>query len=210
MFIFNTDLLLIDVTWTQGIIVAIAATIAILVFTAGTMGWFVTRSRIYESVALILVAFALFRPDFFMDRLQPPFQQIEPAGLSQALSDAKDGDALRLVVNGPDFDTGEPKDTTLVLDVQGEGTGAERLEAFGLMLIDEEGITKLDEPLFGTPFSDTLSSFDFYGDTPVKIASVQAPSSQMAKEVIFLPALLLLALIAFLQKARLNRQGEPA
>ncbi len=210
VFIFNTDLLLIDVTWTQGIIVAIAATIAILVFTAGTMGWFVTRSRIYESVALILVAFALFRPDFFMDRLQPPFQQIEPAGLSQALSDAKDGDALRLVVNGPDFDTGEPKDTTLVLDVQGEGTGAERLEAFGLMLIDEEGITKLDEPLFGTPFSDTLSSFDFYGDTPVKIASVQAPSSQMAKEVIFLPALLLLALIAFLQKARLNRQGEPA
>ena len=43
VFIFNTDLLLIDVTWMQGIIVFIAATIAILVFTAGTMGYFLTR-----------------------------------------------------------------------------------------------------------------------------------------------------------------------
>ncbi|MEY8843259.1 TRAP transporter permease, partial [Cribrihabitans sp. XS_ASV171] len=71
VFIFNTDLLLIDVGWVQGIIVAVTATIAILVFTAGTMGYFLTRNRIYESVALIAVAFTLFRPDYFMDRIAP-------------------------------------------------------------------------------------------------------------------------------------------
>lgn len=76
VFIFNTDLLLIDVNWIQGILVAISATIAILVFTAGTMGYFVSRNRIYESILLIFAAFALFRPDFFMDRVMPPFAQV--------------------------------------------------------------------------------------------------------------------------------------
>ena len=61
MFIFNTDLLLINVTWWQGIIVFIVATVAILIFTAGTMGWFITKSRIYESVALVLIAWGIFK-----------------------------------------------------------------------------------------------------------------------------------------------------
>lgn len=39
VFIFNTDMLLIDVNWWQGIVVFIVASIAILVFTAGTMGF---------------------------------------------------------------------------------------------------------------------------------------------------------------------------
>ena len=117
VFIFNTDLLLIDVTWYQGILVFMTASIAILVFTAGTMGWFLTKSRMYESVALVLVAFALFRPDLVMDRIQPPFEQIEPVGFSQALGGASEGEELRLVVSGPDYDTGEAKETTLVLQV---------------------------------------------------------------------------------------------
>ncbi|SLN25767.1 DctM-like transporters [Roseovarius albus] len=210
VFIFNTDLLLIDVGWTQGIIVAISATIAILVFTAGTMGYFLTRNRIYESLALILVAFALFRPDFFMDKLQPPFSVIEPSKLEQALETASPGDELRVIVSGPDFDTGEPKDTTLVLLVDGEGTGAERLDSFGLLLLEEDGVVKMDEPAFGSPFADTLQNYDFYADTPVTMSSVQAPSDQLPKEIIFIPALALLGLIVLLQRGRASKEGVPA
>ena len=36
LFIFNTDLLLIDVSWVGGFLVFIVATVAILLFTAGT------------------------------------------------------------------------------------------------------------------------------------------------------------------------------
>jgi TRAP transporter 4TM/12TM fusion protein len=205
VFIFNTDLLLIDVGWFGGIIVAISATIAILVFTSGTMGWFLTKSRIYESVLLIAIAFALFRPDFFMNRLQPPFQAVDPAQISQALETASPGDELRVVVSGPDFDTGNPKDTTLVLPVPEAGTGAERLEGFGLTLIPDGDLVTLEEPIFGTPFADILQSFDFYGDAPVVMKSVQAPANQLPKELIFIPALLLLALVAFLQRARMGR-----
>lgn len=210
VFIFNTDLLLIDVTWTQGIIVAIAATIAILVFTAGTMGYFITRSRIYESVALILVAFALFRPDFFMNRIAPPFENIEPAAFVQAVGEAEAGKEIRMVVSGPDFDTGNTKETTLVLTVGPEADGAARVDAFGLLLLEEDGVMKLDEPMFGSPVASSLESFDFYADDPVQIASIQAPADQPLKELIYIPALILLGLIALLQRGRAAKEGEPA
>lgn len=210
VFIFNTDLLLIDVTWMQGILVFITASIAILAFTAGTMGWFLTKSRIYESIGLVLVSFLLFRPDFFMDRIQPPFEMVEPAALEQALGDATDGQKLRLIVSGPDFDNGKSKNVTLVLPVTGDGDGGARLAGSGLILMIEDGVIKMDEPMFDSPFVDILKGFDFYGDDPVTLSSVQAPSDQMPKELIFIPGLLLLAFIAMLQKGRVNKKGEPA
>lgn len=208
VFIFNTDLLLIDVTLTQGIIVFIVASIAILVFTAGTMGWFVTRSRVYESVALILIAFVLFRPDFVMNRLQPPFTTIEPAQFTTALGNASMGDELRVVVSGPDFDTGNNKDTTLVVAIDGEGSGEERLQATGLLLIPEGDVVKMDEPSFSSPYAQTLGSFDFYLDEPVVIKSIQAPSAQSPKELVYIPAFLLLFLIGWLQSMR-RKKEEP-
>ncbi len=210
VFIFNTDLLLIDVTWTQGILVAISATIAILIFTAGTMGYWLTRSRFYESILLIFVAFALFRPDYFMNKLQPPFEDIAPTELVQALDTAPEGEELRIIVSGPDFDTGETVETTLLLSVGSEPTGQERADAFGLMLIEEDGIMKLDEPMFGTPVADDMDGFDFYADDPVQITEVKAPASQMPKELIFIPALLLLGLIAMMQRARIGKEEEMA
>ncbi len=208
VFIFNTDLLLIDVTWVEGIIVAIFATIAILVFTAGTMGYFLTHSRIYESIALIFVAFALFRPDYFMDRISPPFQSVEPAAFEETIGQAPPGSEVRLVISGPDFDTLEMADTTVVVTVGDEEGGAERVEAMGLILIPEDGLIKLEEPLFGTPVADDLGIFDYYGDEPVRLTSVSLPSSQPPKQLVYIPAMILLALIAFLQRGRAARQEE--
>ena len=210
VFIFNTDLLLIDVNWIQGILVAISATIAILVFTAGTMGYFVSRNRIYESILLIFAAFALFRPDFFMDRVMPPFAQVPPAQLVQALDEAEPGAELRITVEGPDFDTSEIKSTTMIVTADGTG-GQQAVDAYGLLLLEEDGAVKLEEPMFGTPAAPNLESFDFYADEPVRIIAIQAPASQLPKELMFIPALLLVALIAFLQRGRAGEQeGVPA
>ncbi len=209
-FIFNTDLLLIDVTLIEGIFVFIVASIAILIFTAGTMGWFITRNTIVESVALVAIAVVLFRPGLVMDQIQPPFHISQPSQLTEVLGAASEGDEVRLILNGPDFDTGELKDTTIVLPISGAPDGDARLASVGLAAFDEDGVMKLDEPFPGTPYFDTLSSFDFYGDDPVQVTSVKAPADQMPKELIFIPALLLLGLIAFLQRRRANRQEAPA
>ena len=45
LFIFNTDLLLIDVGWIGGIFVFIVATAAMLIFAAATQGFFFARNR---------------------------------------------------------------------------------------------------------------------------------------------------------------------
>jgi hypothetical protein len=215
VFIFNTDLLLIDVGWGQGILVFIMATIAILAFTAGTMGYFVTRSRIYESIALVLVAFILFRPDFFMNRIQPPFEIVQPASFVEAVGKANPGDDIRITVNGPDFDTGSQAETTFILTVGDEPDAEARLSAVGLTVFDEDGVMKMDEPFPGTPFFETLGNFDFYGDDPVQIAKAQVSLEQMPKELIYIPGLLLLGLIYLLQRprARVERkemEGVPA
>ena len=66
--------------------------------------------------------------------------------------------------------------------------------------------------MFGTALGDALASFDFYSDDPVQIASAQAAANQLPKELIFIPALLLMGFIAFLQSRRAQpvREGELA
>ena len=208
VFIFNTDLLLIDVTLVEGIIVFIVASVAILIFTAGTMGWFVTKNTIIESVLLILIAFALFRPGFLMDRIQPPFEISAPAQLVEVMGKAPEGTELRVIVSGPDFDTGEVKETTIVLPASGTADGEARLAALGLTTIPEGDMLLLEEPFPGTPYFETMSNFDFYGDAPMQVTSVAAPADQLPKELMYIPALLLLAGIAFLQRGRAARQPK--
>ncbi|MBW3097437.1 TRAP transporter permease [Pseudohoeflea coraliihabitans] len=209
LFIFNTDLLLIDVGWVEGLTVAVVATIAILIFTAGTMGWFLARSRLWESVALILVAFALFRPGFFMDYIEPPYRQVAPADLTAALGEAAPGEEVRIIVTGPDFDTGEPSEKTLVLPASDAEGGEARLEALGLATMADGDVVTLDEPFPGTPYFEKMSDFDFYGDEPVTVATVQVTNQQPPKELIYIPALLLLGFIAWLQRGR-ARKEDPA
>ncbi len=205
VFIFNTDLLLIDVGWAQGILVFTSASIAILAFTAGSMGWFVTKSRIYESIALILIAFLLFRPDFFMNRFQPPFTDVEPSALVQAVEAAEPGSEIRVVVNGPDFDTSELRDTTILLAI-GDEAPADRFSAMGLSLLNNDGALTVEEPMFGSPHSSALADYDFYGDAFVTVKEVLAPQPQSPKELVFIPALIFLAFIFMLQRNRAQRE----
>jgi hypothetical protein len=104
IFVFNTDLLLIDVSWAGAIWVVIQATLAMLIFAAATQGFFMARSRLWESAALLLVTFMLLRPGFFLDLVQPPYDQVEPTRLFEVMEGEPDGAQARLVIAGPDFD----------------------------------------------------------------------------------------------------------
>nr|WP_321455570.1 TRAP transporter permease [uncultured Cohaesibacter sp.] len=208
VFIFNTDLLWYEVTWYQGLLVAIISMIAVLVFTAGTMGYFLTKNRIYESVALVLIAFILFRPDFFMNRIQPPYEVVNPEQVTEAFGKIPAGHEMRLNIAGPDFDTGSNKETTLVITSGAEQGGEARLSALGLAVLDEDGFAKLDEPMPGTPFFDTLGGFDFYADDPVHITHAEIKADQLPKDLIYIPGLLLLGGVYLLQRARAGRKEE--
>ena len=203
LFLFNTELLLIDVTFWKGIFVFVIAVVAMMLFASATQGFFFARSRIWESVLLLLVAFTLFRPGYWLDRISDPFE-LRPGieVLDIATAEAPDAE-LRVTVAGPDFndfDVETRTDITVPLGSAGDGAG--RLEKIGLLLMVEEGKAKLEEPLPGSPFENLSRTFDFYADVPVEIASVALPRDRMPKEVFYLPALLVIALVVLLQRRR--------
>ncbi len=211
LFIYNPALILygIDLGTAAGLFhaatVFVVATIAMLLFAAATQGYFLARSRLWESAALLLVAFTLFVPNFWLNRLQPAFEDTPPAEFAQSLDEAEPGEQVRFVVRGPSFASGNVTQTTLIYSVTEEAPETGRAEAAGLFLIPEGDRMVLEEPLFGTSFQQQLQGFDFYADTPVEIASVLSPNDRMPKQVFYIPALLLLALVCLLQRRRMTK-----
>ncbi|WP_161866721.1 TRAP transporter permease [Pseudomonas yangonensis] len=195
LFIFNTDLLLIDVDFWHGVLIFIVATIAMLIFAAGTQGFFLVRSRWYESVLLLLVAFSLFRPGFWMDMLHDPYQDIPPAQLAQALNGVEDGSSLRLRIRGEDA-VGDPREFTVLLPVPDGASGQERLEKLGLNLYEEGDKVLVDSVTFGSMAADAGLEFD------QQILKVRAPTDRWVKELMWIPAFLVFGLVVLLQRRR--------
>ena len=203
LFIFNTELLLIDVTWWKAIFVAIIATIAMLLFAAATQGFWLVRSKWWETVALLLVAFTLFRPGFWLDMVQPPYDERPGVELIELAASQPAGEPMRLVIQGPDFDNPDKTvQTTVMANLAPEGDGAARLEGAGLLVTPEGEVAKLEEPMAGTPFFTRFQMFDFYADQPVQVLRAEMPASRMPKEVFYIPALLLLGLVVWSQRRR--------
>jgi hypothetical protein len=119
-----------------------------LIFAAGSQGYFLVRSRWYENLLLLLVAFTLFRPGFWMDIVHDPYRDIPPAQLAQALGDVADGSQLRLRIKGEDA-VGDAREFSLLLPVPEGATGEERLEKLGLLTYEEGGKVLVDSVTFG-------------------------------------------------------------
>ena len=203
LFIFNTELLLIDVTWYKAIFVAIIATIAMLLFAAATQGFWLVRSKWWETVILLLIAFTLFRPGFWLDQVQPPYDERPGTQVIELAASQPAGEPMRLVIQGPDFDNPDKiVQTTLMANLAPEGDGTARLEGAGLMVTPEGDVAKLEEPMAGTPFFTRFQMFDFYADQPVQVLRAEIPASRMPKEVFYIPALLLLGLVVWSQRRR--------
>ncbi|TKZ22446.1 TRAP transporter fused permease subunit [Shimia litoralis] len=203
MFIFNTDLLLIDVGPLKAIMVFFISLIAMLVFAAVTQGYFIAKTRKWEAAVMMVVVFMLFRPDFFLDQWQDKYTHYTGPAALTALEELPVGSSARLRISAPDFDTGIVGATTVTFSPDAEGSSEERLRAAGLTVIENNGLLTLEEPFPGTPYFETLANdYDFYGDEPAQIASVAVENERMAKELFFIPALLLLLMIVAIQRPR--------
>ena len=203
LFIFNTELLLIDVTWCKAIFIFIVAVIAMMLFAAATQGWFLTKNRIWESAALLLVAFTLFRPGYWLDKIQPPYTSEEGSKIFEVVDDVATDGNTTVVVSGPNFNSGEMDQTTLLVPLGEPSEASERLSTAGLDVRLENGVAILDEPFTGTPFFEQIGNlFDFYADDPVQISEVKKPVERLPKELFYLPALLLLGLVYWFQRRR--------
>ncbi len=196
LFIFNTELLMIGIkSWFHLIIVVIASVIAMLVFAAATQRFFLTRNRIWESVALLLIAFTLFRPGFFWDKMFPPYIEKPGSELVQIVEKIEPGAMLRLDVKGESMN-GDAYIKSLMLPVGSAKTGAERLNEIGFETRNEDGKVLVDNVVFSSNAEKMGIDFD------QEIIKINMPSERPPKQIMFLPAIALLALVYALQRKR--------
>ncbi|MCV2879354.1 TRAP transporter permease [Sedimentimonas flavescens] len=195
LFIFNTELLLIDVTMAQGVFVFVIATIAMLLFAAATQGWFLARNRIHETVLLLLIAFTLFRPGFWMDMIFPPYTEAAPAEISVAAASTPKGEDLRVRVAGVN-DLGDPIEFVALVPMGDEATGEDRLAAAGIALRQDGERMIIDDVAYGSAAQRAGLDWD------QEVLRVLQPVSVPSKYWMFLPALLLLALVVMMQRGR--------
>ncbi len=203
LFIFNTDLLLIDVGSVKAIFVFIMAVSAMLLFASATQSWLLVKNRMWESAVLLLVAFTLFRPGFWLDKIAPPFNELEPTKVYEVVGTVPEDGVLTFVISGPDFDSGEITSTTILVPLGQRAEAVDRLQKAGLVVNLEDGLAKIEEPFPQTPFFEQFSDlFDFYGDQPVALSNVRSDAERMPKEVFYLPAILLFGLVYWVQTRR--------
>ncbi len=136
-----------------------------LIFAAATQGFFITRSRYWESAALLLIAFTIFRPGFWMDMIYPPTDTRPGTEVYQQAEARSAGEGLRVVLEGEDFDTFQIVTQTVLLPIGDEGTGEERLASSGLTLREEpDGRLLVDLIEFNSAAEDLGVQWDFEGE----------------------------------------------
>jgi hypothetical protein len=153
------------------------------------------------------VAFTLFIPSFWLDRVQAPFEQKPPVMLAQMVDQLEPGARLRFVVQGPSFTTGEPTSLTISHVAGPNDPSTNRLKGDGLIMLPEQDRLFLEEPVFGSQFQEQLKNFDFYLDNRVEITEVMVAADRLPKQIFYLPAIFLFLIVIVLQR---RRQTKPA
>ncbi|MDQ2693920.1 MAG: TRAP transporter permease [Pseudomonadota bacterium] len=205
LFLFNTQLLFIGVHgFFHGLFVFVIASAAMLLFAAATQGYFIARSRIWESALLLLVAFALFRPGFFMDMLYPPFEDVPGTQVVETAGEAPPGSMLRLEVKGETIE-GDEVQKTVMLPLGDAGAGEDRLrDNAGFEVRTEDGQAYIDNVTFGGAAEKAGIDFDW------EIVSIKRLADRPPKELMYIPALLVLGLVIYLQRRRRQTADAPA
>ena len=203
LFIFNTELLLIDVTVGKAVFVFIVAVIAMMLFAAATQNWFLTRSKIWETVGLLVIAFTLFRPGFWLDMIDDPWVELPPTEMMTLADTAPDDASLRVRLMGENFATGKIGTTSveLPLGLASDGDGATRLNRHAGIAFrtENDGKVYVDNLQFGGKLQEQGVDFDW------ELLVVEQSADRIPKEIFYLPAIALLALISWLQLGRARK-----
>ena len=201
LFIFNTELLLIGIeSWYHLLGVIISATVAMLLFAAATQGYWLVKSRLWESLAILLVAFTLFRPGFWWDEIYPPTETLPATQIVERAGAVRKNGKLQMLIEGETLD-GKFAQKTVLLPLGAKADGETRLRKAGLEIRIENGKVLADNVMFSSEAQKIGLDFDW------EIVNLQVEADVPPKHLMFIPALGLLGLIAWLQ---MRRKGPKA
>ncbi|MDO9144927.1 TRAP transporter permease [Rhodoferax sp.] len=202
LFIFNTQLLMIGLSGPLHLILTVvSATVAMLIFAAATQGFFLVKSRWYESIALLLVTFTLFRPGYWWDMVHPPFDEVPAAQISQLIEAQPANAGKRIWIEGTNIN-GKDIRKGVLLPLGPKGTARERFASAGVNVMAQGDALLITQVRFGSRAEKLGMEQGF------RIVSAEIPADRPAKEWMFLPAIALLLLVIGLQRAR-ARKSKP-
>jgi TRAP transporter 4TM/12TM fusion protein len=204
IFIFNTELILIDVGSVSHFLFVVACSIVAMgCFVAATQRWLLTWNRWYETLALLLICFTLFRPSYWLDRVQAPFDARPAANIISVAESLPQGSTLRFRVMSQSR-AGEDVEKVVRLTMRSGTTGAERLQRSGLSLSTVGNKVTVSLVSFGSEAAK-------YGLAPGdEVIAVLVPADRPSRFWFVLPALLLLAVVVMLQRRRIAHLAKVA
>ena len=207
LFIFNTQLLMIGIDNVFSFaIVVVSSIIAILLFAAATQGYWLVKNRWWETVVLLLVAFMLFRPGYFWDKIDPPFKDMPGAQIFQIADTMEPGESIRFVVEGETLE-GIKRAYTFLLPLAYGDSGKERVNNTGLQLDDLFGDMEVAMVMPGISndraINKQVEAIKVAGvDSGWIITSIQTERKTLPKQIVFIPALLLIGIVGTMQLRR--------
>lgn len=180
------------------------AIVAMLPFAAATQGFFLVRCKAWEIVALLLIAFTLFRPGYWMDQMYPPLFEAPAAGIYEVVKSLPENSQIRVRIVGIDFD--EKKiDKIIMLPVGPNGEGKDRLaNSAGLKLRNEGGKLIIDQVAFDGPADrQGLGELD-----TGEVANLIVSSGSPAKQWMYIPVLFIMFFVIMLQRRRKTSESS--
>ena len=205
VFIFNTELLLINVgsplhfAWIVGSSIA-----ACFSFAAVTQGWFLVRNRWWETVALVLVTLTMFRPDLYRDVFYPPWSVRPVSELPAIVAGLAPGQnmRLRIEIEEKTKDGIERDERTFVLPVT-KGPVEGRLARAGLTVAPAEGALEIVDVSVDSPAE--RARLDVANRN--RILGIEVRQPQPDKAWYTLPGWLLLGWVLLAQRRRAARSA---
>jgi len=202
LFIFNTELLMIGIeSWWHLLITIVTAILAMLLFAAAFQGYFFVKSRWWETLILLLISFSFFRPGYWWEMVYPSSQIVQPIKIVEMVEQLPPNADLRLHVEGESIE-GNLVSKMVVLPMGELAPGKTRLEKAGLELRTEKKRVFVDMVAFDSLAQKAGIDFDW------EILSLQIPTDRPAKQWVYLPAFLLLALLIYVQRKRRTHSPE--
>lgn len=196
VFIFNTDLLLLNVTsfW-EALLIFVASLVAILAFTTLTFRWLMGPLSWAGMVLVAIGCFVLLRPDFIMDRIEAPYKPLAVSSLTSGVEassvrlrvkELRTGDVKWMGVALPE--TKEDKTVPDVLTFKALGITASPADdgAFRISNLNYVGMAKKA----GLNFGDVI------------LAAKVPNAARLSARWLYIPAFILLALVGAWQWRR--------
>jgi TRAP transporter 4TM/12TM fusion protein len=206
IWIFNPALLLIDVHgWEEALLVAVASTVASLLFAAATMAWFRIKCRWWEVVLLLVATFVLFRPDYFADYIGPEYTDAPASKFYEVVNGLDEGDRLVFKIQGQTLE-GDDKGKTVAVQlgpkiVDGGNPAADarkRLAEAGMGVTGMGEMIQVSTVRFGSRAAKARIEQGF------DVVGVKVPTDRTSAHWFYIPGLILAAFVWLMQGLRMR------